>query len=258
MAEADQVDCPELMALSLPPSKKVCAFSGMKSFGAHYRVDMEQGGPQHVTFDSGVAELQCRRLGGSMHADPARVELVRVGILKNILVLSYGNMNIVLMAVSRVPKHTEERPTMRHDSHGFWLANTAARPRDTTNPYLLPALASQVGDILCLSCYLTSVVCLHPHTTTSALPNHGPNICQVFFVEDRAMPGWSVVLNKEIRSRRINSTEEEHGLGQEDCMDDMQVFPGLEFAGGGGDVFAEDAGALRNSGSRRRNRDEAC
>ena len=54
MAEADQVDCPELMALSLPPSKKVCAFSGMKSFGAHYRVDMEQGGPRHVTFDSGV------------------------------------------------------------------------------------------------------------------------------------------------------------------------------------------------------------
>lgn len=144
MSAAERDECQELVALSLPPSKKVCAFRGMTSFGSHYRVDMEEGGVKHVTFDSGVAELQSRRRGQCTDSDGVRVQLVRVGVLKNILVLCYGNLNIVLMVVSWVAKHTEDRPRLRRDAYGFWLANMAARPRDTTNPYLLPALASQV------------------------------------------------------------------------------------------------------------------
>ena len=144
MTAAEQDERPELMALSVPPSRKVCAFSGMTSYGSHYRVDMEEGGPRHVTFDSGVAELETRRRGGGLASSTVQVQLVRVGVLKSILVLSYGNLKIVLMVVSWVAKHTEDRPRLRRDSHGFWLANMAARPRDTTNPYLLPALASQV------------------------------------------------------------------------------------------------------------------
>lgn len=145
MTEAEQIVRPELMALSVPPSKKVCAFRGMTSFGSHYRVDKEEEGPRHVTYDSGVAELESRGGGRAHTANPVHVELVRVGVLKNILVLSYGNLNIVLMVLSWVAQHTEERPMLRRDPHGFWLANMAARPRDTTSPYLLPALASQVG-----------------------------------------------------------------------------------------------------------------
>jgi hypothetical protein len=145
MTEAEQVEWPELMALSLEPSKRVCAFSGMKSFGSHYRIDTEEGGPRHVTFDSGVAELHSRAAVRGANTNSVQVQLVRVGVLKNILVLSYGNLNIVLMVVSWVAKHTEERPRLRRDAHGFWLANMAARPRDTANPYLLPALASQVA-----------------------------------------------------------------------------------------------------------------
>ena len=79
---------------------------------------------------------------------------MRVGVLKNILVLSYGNMNIVVMVVSWVAKHTDESPRLRRDSHGFWLANMAARPRDTTHPYLLPALASQVEYTPFPACHL--------------------------------------------------------------------------------------------------------
>ena len=144
MTARERDDRPELVALSVPPSKKVCAFTGMTSYGSHYRVDMEEGGPRHVTFDSGVAELECRRRGRSSPTNPVQVQLVRVGVLKNILVLSYGNLGIVLMVVSWVAKHTEELPRLRRDTHGFWLANMAARPRDTANPYILPALASQV------------------------------------------------------------------------------------------------------------------
>lgn len=105
---------------------------------------MEEAGGRHVTFDSGVAELESRRHEHRSSNNAIEVQLLRVGILKNILVLNYGNLNIVLMVVSWVATHTEERPRLRRDSHGFWLANMAARPRDTTHPYLLPALASQV------------------------------------------------------------------------------------------------------------------
>lgn len=144
MSEAEQEERSDLMALSLPPSKKVCAFRGMTSFGSHYRVDMEEGCQRHVTFDSGVAELESRRRPRSLAGSSAHVQLARVGVLKNILVLSYGALSMVLMVVSWVAGHTEEQPRLRRDAHGFWLANLAARPRELTNPYLLPALASQV------------------------------------------------------------------------------------------------------------------
>ena len=60
------------------------------------------------------------------------------------MVLNYGHMSIVLIDVSWVAEHSEMRPRLRRDEHGFWLANVAARPRDRSTPYLLPALASQV------------------------------------------------------------------------------------------------------------------
>ena len=104
----------------------------------------------HVSYDSGVAELQCLVQERSTVANAARVQLVRVGVLKNILVLNYGNLSIVLMVVSWVAKHTDDQPRLRQDEHGFWIANMTARPRDTTNPYLLPALASQVISVHCL------------------------------------------------------------------------------------------------------------
>ena len=134
----------ELMALSWPPCKKACSFKSMTSFGSHYRVDLEEAGAQHVTFDSGVAELDARATSADCLDNGSVVQLVRVGILKDILVLNYGHLNIVLMVVSWVAKDTADQPRLRRDPYGFWLANMAALPRDTTEPYLLPILASQV------------------------------------------------------------------------------------------------------------------
>ena len=74
------------------------------------------------------------------------MELIRVGTLRDILVFTYGNINIVLMVVSWVAKDTELKPQLRRDSHGFWIANMAATPRCTKDPYILPELASQVPE----------------------------------------------------------------------------------------------------------------
>lgn len=145
LSALEQDERPELMALSLPPARRACAFSNMTSYGSHYRVDVEEGSSRHVTYDSGVAELQRRMHDGGASGTSAQVELVRVGVLKNIMVVNYGNLSIVLMVVSWVAQHTDERPRLRRDPHGFWLANLSARPRDTSNPFILPALASQVN-----------------------------------------------------------------------------------------------------------------
>jgi len=109
---------------------------------------MEEGILRHVSYDSGVAEVACRTSSQSSSTTGTWVELVRVGVLKNILVLDYGNVKVVLMVASWVAKHTEEQPRLHRDSHGFWLANMTTRPRDISNPYLLPALASQVDVLL--------------------------------------------------------------------------------------------------------------
>jgi len=60
------------------------------------------------------------------------------------------------------------------------------------------------------------------------MANHAVNMLQVFFVRDRSWPGWSVVLKKDARSRRINSTEEEHVLGQEGSREDFQVISNMD------------------------------
>jgi hypothetical protein len=51
---------------------------------------------------------------------------------------------------------------------------------------------------------------------------------QVFFVADKAHHGWSVVLKKEARGRRVSSTGLEHCLGQEESRGDRDVFTSME------------------------------
>ena len=66
---------------------------------------------------------------------------------------------------------------------------------------------------------------------------------QVFLVPDKAMPGWSVVLLKEARGRRITSHGVEQSLGQEESRGDHDVFAAIdrERREGGGENDHVDA-----------------
>lgn len=76
---------------------------------------------------------------------------------------------------------------------------------------------------------------------------------QVFFVEDKTMPGWSVVLKKEARGKRIASTGFEHGLGQEESSGDRAILPGMEMEWGeAGDENIVSDGAQHPRSERRR------
>ena len=89
--------------------------------------------------------------------------------------------------------------------------------------------------------------------------NKEADVLQVFFVEDKGMPGWSVVLKKESRSRRITSTEQEHALGQEGTDDDLHVFANMELPGmPQGEYIAADVAAASVRNGRRRSRNDSC
>lgn len=45
-----------------------------------------------------------------------------------------------------------------------------------------------------------------------------------FFVDDKAMPIWSIVLKKEARGRRICLDETDNALGQEESSGDMDTY----------------------------------
>lgn len=62
-----------------------------------------------------------------------------------------------------------------------------------------------------------------------------------------------MVLKKYTRSRRINSTEEDHSLGQEVCSDDMQVFTNMEpqTRGSGDNNAGDELDARQNNGRKR-------
>lgn len=134
----------ELRALATVPSRRVCSFKSMMSHGSHYRVEEDEGGARHVTYDCGVAELETRPAGEGCSDQGETVHIKRVGTLKDILVFNYENTAIVLMVVSWVAQDSEQQPRLRRDAHGFWIANMAAMPRSTEQPYILPSLASQV------------------------------------------------------------------------------------------------------------------
>jgi hypothetical protein len=55
-------------------------------------------------------------------------------------------------------------------------------------------------------------------------PENGNGFVQVFFVPDKGNPGWSIVLQKEARGRRISSTEEDLCIGLEESNADRDVF----------------------------------
>jgi hypothetical protein len=65
MEHCGGADMTEFMALCSLPSTRACSFRSMTSFGSHYRVEGEELGEGHVTYDCGVAELQIRA-GGSL------------------------------------------------------------------------------------------------------------------------------------------------------------------------------------------------
>ena len=149
---------PMLDALHCPPSTHALSYDSMWAYGSKYRCCPDEEGPTHVAFDCGIAT-----------STPDSVTTaVDVGILKSILLISYGTLKCVVMKGKWIPPMYEGRRSVKKDKYGFWTVRYRARYGPNQNPYVFPL-----------------------------------SVSQVFFMPDAVDAEWKVVLRADARSRRI-------------------------------------------------------
>ena len=158
----------ELESLHCPPSEFALSFNAMWAYGAHY-VCSSESGSCNIAFDCGIA---------SIPPSPTSTE-IDVGILRNIIMVTYLELNCVVMEGSWIKSTDQGRRVVKKDPLGFWIVQFACREtRLRDNPYVYPATVSQV-----------------------------------FFLSDSVDPAWSVVLRHDPRSKRIEGERELHIFG---------------------------------------------
>jgi hypothetical protein len=99
-----------MVNLSCAPDPVAWSFQSMWAYGAHYRCDTEEDGPANVTFDSGIAHITEEMLNSK----------IDVGILKCILMVTFGSMNCVVIEGSWVAQEHEHCTNVKKDKYGFW------------------------------------------------------------------------------------------------------------------------------------------
>ncbi len=104
------LDCNEplnedIICLSQPPSRIVKSYASMWAYGNHYQVEGEIG-DCHMTYDNGIA---CIFIQGSRSSARDRnvitTNLYYVGILKEILVVSYATIKCILFHACWIPSN---------------------------------------------------------------------------------------------------------------------------------------------------------
>ena len=153
----------QLESLHCPPSEFAKSFNAMWAYGCHFVCSPETG-PTNVAFDSGIAAIP---------PSPTCTE-IDVGILKNIVMVTYVGLNCVLMEASWIKSSDQGRRVVKKDPLGFWIVQYASREtRRKDNPYVYPSAVSQV-----------------------------------FFIDDSIDSSWKVVLRHDPRSKRIEGDKD--------------------------------------------------
>ena len=162
MADPDEADT---VLLSNPPSLTCKRYAKMKAYGNHWRVNDEVGSSMN-TFDCGVACLEANEQSASTGLD-------YVGVLEDILLINYGDINTPIVLFScKWKKRSDNRgnSTYVRDGDGFLVVNFRYNTPKSVDPYVFPIQCTQV---------FFSNDDLHPTGTD-----------------------WKVILRKEARSRR--------------------------------------------------------
>ena len=151
----------ELLELHCPPSHMVMSFRGMWAHGCHYRC-IRRGDNPYVSFDYGIAAVT---------EDSSTLD---VGLLKDILLVTYGKLSCVVMRGEWMKSTEQGRAIVRKDRLGFWSVLYDARTTNNDhNPFVFPSRVSQV-----------------------------------YFMNDELSPDWKVVLHHEPQARRVTQEKE--------------------------------------------------
>jgi hypothetical protein len=134
-----------IMWLLRPLIRNAYVYESMWVYGNHYHVDMESWPLMHMTYDYGVACI-FRQASHSSTRDHNMVmaNLNYVVVLKEILVVDYSSLLLVLFNCSWIPTNTQGNATICQDGHGFWVVNFIRCLLPMVEPYVFPTFVSQV------------------------------------------------------------------------------------------------------------------
>jgi hypothetical protein len=99
MANGVAVD-PDVVVYFRPPSTSAYTYNTMWAYGNHYKVEVETW-PTHAMYDSGVACIF--RQGSRSFVQDINIVMVNlhyVGVLKEIILMSYTGQHVTLMKCS--------------------------------------------------------------------------------------------------------------------------------------------------------------
>ena len=186
------------------------SYRSMYAYGYHFRVKKAEQST-NSNCDSGVAAVfrqPCR--SGRLDRNIVNEDLQYIGEIQKIVELDYGRHCVVLLVCDWVKANYRGRnATVKKDEWGFTMANFRSRVAFGYESFAFP-----------IHCQ------------------------QIFFLDDEDQPGWKVVLQTEVRGRRvdIHGEEEEEpkifGMGRDADYEGFQVAPegeeGLQEGGAGG------------------------
>jgi len=94
----------------------------MWAYGNHSQIDENEGHMAHATYDSGVACIFNQ--GSRCFAQDHNIIVANihyVGVLKEIIVVSFGGSHLVVTRCSWILVKTHGNATMKQDEYGFWM-----------------------------------------------------------------------------------------------------------------------------------------
>jgi hypothetical protein len=150
----------ELVNLSTEPCTRALSYRSMWAFGNHYRV--QKGNMlHHGTYDSGVATMFSQARRGSSNPEAFVSELKYVGVLRDILLVTYCTNRRVVFCAAWAAANARGAGSVRQDAYGFWLVNFDRLDDHCPEPYTFPGQVSQVINLpFCFSLfYIQQVVC---------------------------------------------------------------------------------------------------
>jgi hypothetical protein len=103
-----------------PPNHIAYTYKSMWAYGNHSQIDENEGHMAHATYDSGAA---CISNQGSwcfaLDQNIIVANMHHVGVLKEIIVVLFGGLRLMVMRCSWILINTRGNVTMKQDEYGW-------------------------------------------------------------------------------------------------------------------------------------------
>lgn len=124
-----------------PFAHNAYVYDNMWAYGNQYHVDMELRPLMHLKCDYGVAYIfRLVSCSSTKDYNMVMVNLNYVGVLKEMFVVDYFGLLLVLFKCSWIPTNTQCNATICQDEYGFWVVNFVHNLPPMVELYVFPIM----------------------------------------------------------------------------------------------------------------------